>query len=141
MKYSEKKQDLFNADFNEWTPAHCISSDCKMSAGIAVPMKKRFDLGGLVKIKAAERKHPTCLYYNGVLNLITKAKYWQKPTYTSLKASLNRMKALCETHPISKIVMPKIGSGLDRLAWPKVREIIKELFQETKIEILVCYLR
>ena len=141
MKFSEKKQDLFSVDLTDWTPAHCISSDCKMSAGIALPMKKQFDLGGMVKLKAAERKHPTCIYYHRVMNLITKAKYWQKPTYASLKASLIQMKALCATHNISKIVMPKIGSGLDKLSWSKVREIITAVFQDTEIEILVCYLK
>ena len=37
-----------------------------------------------------------------------------------------------------KIAMPVIGCGLDRLEWSKVSEIIKEVFECTDIEILVC---
>lgn len=36
--------------------------------------------------------------------------------------------------------MPKIGCGLDRLQWGKVREIIKEIFGDLDIEVRVCYL-
>ena len=39
-----------------------------------------------------------------------------------------------------KIAMPVIGCGLDRLEWSKVSEIIKEVFEGTDIEILVCKL-
>ena len=37
-----------------------------------------------------------------------------------------------------KIAMPVIGCGLDRLEWCKVSEIIKEVFEGTDVEILVC---
>ena len=37
-----------------------------------------------------------------------------------------------------KIAMPVIGCGLDRLEWCKVSEIIKEVFEDTDVEILVC---
>ena len=48
------------------------------------------------------------------------------------------MKHICKTHNIKKIAMPLIGCGLDRLEWYKVSEIIKRLFSNTDIEILVC---
>ena len=34
--------------------------------------------------------------------------------------------------------MPIIGCGLDKLQWDKVSKIIKEIFEDTDIEILVC---
>ena len=48
------------------------------------------------------------------------------------------MKALCQSENIYKIAMPIIGCGLDRLEWDKVSRIIKDVFQEEDIEILVC---
>lgn len=48
------------------------------------------------------------------------------------------MKALCQSENIHKIAMPIIGCGLDRLEWDKVSRIIKDVFQEEDIEILVC---
>lgn len=37
-----------------------------------------------------------------------------------------------------KLAMPRIGCGLDRLQWVKVKEIIEEVFANTNVEILVC---
>ena len=140
MEYKEAHRNLFSVDFKKYTPAHCISSDCKMGAGIAVPMREKFNLSGLKDLDPIFRDSPTCIFYNEVYNLITKEKYWHKPTYESIKTSLNNMKLHAEQNEIKHIVMPKIGSGLDRLSWPKVREIIKETFEDTNIEILVCYI-
>ena len=41
---------------------------------------------------------------------------------------------------IKKLVMPKIGCGLDRLSWDKVEPMIQEIFKDLDIEIVVCYL-
>lgn len=137
MIFREERKDLFSVNFKEWTPAHCISYDCKMGAGIALPMKKKFHLGGLYKIV---KKYPSSVYHNGVFNLITKKNYWNKPTIFSLEKSLIFMKHQIIKLDIKKIVMPKIGCGLDRLQWPEVREIIKKIFKDLDIEILVCSL-
>ena len=143
MIYNEEHRDLFSVNFIEWTPAHCISRDCKMGAGIAVPMKKKFKLGGLKDTidnfnVALPYGISTCIFHNEVLNLITKKRYWHKPTYESIGTALTAMLVLANTRGIKKIVMPKIGCGLDGLNWSRVREIIKEVFKDTDIEILVC---
>lgn len=56
--------------------------------------------------------------------------------------SLKRMRVICdglgEARNIHKIAMPTIGCGLDRLQWDKVSEIIKEVFKDSDLEILVC---
>lgn len=137
MIITEIYGDLFSANFKEYTPAHCISSDCKMGAGIAVPMKNKFHLNGLKDYSKEELKSPTCIYHNGVMNLITKRKYWNKPTYHSLRVSLLIMKKLTKEHDIHKIVMPKIGSGLDKLSWPEVKKTIEQSLFDTDIEVLV----
>ena len=48
------------------------------------------------------------------------------------------MRNYCEGSDIKKIAMPTIGCGLDRLEWNKVSDIIKEVFSEMSIEILIC---
>ena len=109
-----------------------------MGAGIATPMKKKFKLGGLENLPEADRKHPTCIYHNGVYNLITKKKYSDKPDYQTIRVSLVVMRNHALKNNIEKIAMPKIGCGLDQLSWGMVRAIIQELFEDTDIEILVC---
>ena len=48
------------------------------------------------------------------------------------------MKKQCLELGITKIAMPLIGCGLDKLKWEKVRKIIIDTFNDTDIEILVC---
>ncbi|WP_374017833.1 hypothetical protein ABU162_27665 [Paenibacillus thiaminolyticus] len=50
------------------------------------------------------------------------------------------MRVVCLEEGITALAMPQIGYGLDKLQWGKVREIIKEVFADTDIEIVVCTL-
>ena len=47
---------------------------------------------------------------------------------------------LSKNKNIKKLVMPKIGCGLDRLSWGKVEPMVQEIFKDLDIEIVVCYL-
>lgn len=147
MNIKEIKADLFNVNRN-YTLVHCISYDCKMGQGIAVlfdkkfPQMKRMLMQGISV--SNEPFKPMAIRYkdqNGcVINLITKEKYWHKPTYDTLQKSLQSLKDICITNNIDKLAMPLIGCGLDRLKWDKVKDIIAETFSDTDIEILVCKL-
>jgi hypothetical protein len=140
MILKEEKRNLFTVD-DKYYFAHCISSDCKMGAGIAVDFQNKFYLrNALLNFDEDIRKHPTCILIDRVFNLITKKTYSGKPTYKSLEIALEEMGNLIDLYQIKYLAMPKIGCGLDRLQWGKVREIIKEVFQDTDIEILICYL-
>jgi hypothetical protein len=141
MNLREIQMNLFDAD-SKYKFAHCISSDCALGAGIAVEFEKRYGLkSDLLKLTEDERKYPTCILTKDIFNLITKNKYWNKPTYGTLRESLEKMKEIIEldSENFKYIAMPKIGCGLDRLKWEKVKEIIIEVFQDMEIEILVCY--
>jgi len=141
MKYLELKKDLFTVE-GTYCLAHCISSDCKMGAGIAVEFQKRFKVKEiLLKIPEEKRKHPTCIKTGRVFNLITKEKYWGKPTYETMRAALLVMKETALNGNVKKIAMPIIGSDLDKLEWDKVMGIIMDVFYETEIEILVCKIK
>ena len=75
-----------------------------------------------------------------VFNLVTKERYYHKPTLNSLEVSLNEMKDYAVEMGVKKIAMPQIGCGLDRLNWSDVSVLIEEVFGDTDIEILVCVL-
>jgi len=134
MVLREIKGNLFEHT-QDRVPVHCISQDCNMGAGIAVEMKKKFKLGSLIA-----DDFPDCIFYHGVLNLITKKKYYGKPTYESLEKAILIMKDICIEEGITRLVMPKIGCGLDKLQWPKVREILEKVLDDTGIDVLVCVL-
>ncbi|XP_046896126.1 ADP-ribose glycohydrolase OARD1 isoform X1 [Hypomesus transpacificus] len=158
--------DLFSSPEDE-ALAHCISEDCRMGAGIAVMFKKKFggvedlkkqsEFGSewrLVKTTCemskihtmskqsfTEKEPGHCAVLKRdkrfVYYLITKAKASQKPSYKSLNMSLEDMRSQCIQHGVTKISMPRIGCGLDRLKWEKVSEILHQVFQHTDICITV----
>ena len=139
MILNEKKGNLFELDNEKYFFAHCISSDYALGVGIAVEFQKRFKLRDNLK-KYSSGKYPELITINNIFNLVTKEKYWHKPTYNSLTTCIRYMRDMCRNCDIKYLAMPKIGCGLDRLSWPKVREIIKEEFKDLDIEIEVRYL-
>lgn len=146
MIYKEEKHDLFSVP-DDYYLAHCISADFALGKGIAVEFNKRFNMKLKLKDEFLnfidEYMHrykldAECILIDRVLNIVTKERYYQKPTYNSMKQALEMMKVACVANNIHKVAMPKIGCGLDRLEWDKVSEIIQDVFKDTDIEILVC---
>lgn len=145
MIYKEEYRDLFSVT-DDYYLAHCISADFGMGAGIAVQFNKRFNMKNKLirnyptyidKLRI-DGVHGDCILHDKVFNLITKERYWDKPTYTLLFEALQQMYTLCDMYGIKKIAMPTIGAGLDKLDWNKVSTLIKDVFKNTDIEILVC---
>ena len=147
MIYREEVRDLFSVP-DDYYLAHCISADFGMGKGIAVEFNKRFDMKHILRTKYPDyvnqfhrqKRLSDCILEGRVFNLITKERYFDKPTYNTLTGALCKMRGLCRLQNIHKIAMPIIGCGLDRLEWDKVSRTIKDVFQEEDIEILVCRL-
>lgn len=144
MVYKEEYRDLFSVP-DDYYLAHCISADFGMGKGIVVEFNKRFDMKNKLQTKYPNyvNDYHHCkwggmaLIEGRVINLITKERYWEKPTYQTIRESLNIAK-LRLPDDCNKIAMPIIGCGLDSLTWDKVSEIIKDVFNDTDIKILVC---
>ena len=136
MKINEIAGDLFTAPEDNYL-AHCISQDYKMGAGIAVEFNHKFELKH--KLSRINSRCPDCILVDKVFNLITKDKYWHKPTYDSMRASLLKMKNIVIEKDVKKIAMPKIGCGLDKLAWSHVKKQLQEVFKDTDVEINIYY--
>lgn len=144
MKYNVIYEDLFEVD-ESYDLAHCISYDCKMGAGIARTFDEKFPE---MKPKIQEylyvnNKGYPCsvgyVYNNRIIfNLITKERYFRKPTYSTITEALKDLKKHMIQLNRTKVAMPCIGCGLDKLDWDEVRYIIKNVFNDTDIEILIC---
>lgn len=140
MTYKEEIRDLFSVP-NDYYLAHCISSDFVMGKGIAIEFVKRFDMRNKLISQYTQydwEYQGYCLIHGKVFNLVTKEFYYDKPTYKTLTDALWNMRDYVVRYDIKKIAMPVIGCGLDRLEWCKVSEIIKEVFEDTDVEILIC---
>ena len=141
MTITTEKRDLFTMPQGYYL-AHCISADFALGAGIA----KTFDSVYNMRFKLF-KNYPNYIYKGGdavlignAFNLVTKQKYWHKPTYESLREALEMMREQLEFLDATKLAMPKIAAGLDRLEWSRVYEIICEVFEYMDIEIVICEL-
>lgn len=146
MIYKEEKGDLFDKEIlSEYALCHCISSDFALGAGIAkifakMGVKKRL----VEKYPKQWQGRGYCLFTEvegvTVANLVTKEKYFHKPTLETLRQSLSDLREQALSCELKKLAMPKIGCGLDKLHWDDVSAVIKEIFSDTDIEILVRYI-
>jgi hypothetical protein len=50
---------------------------------------------------------------------------------------IKNLKTFCEFNNINKVALPKIGSGCDQLSWEQVRTMIRYIFKNTKIKIVI----
>lgn len=103
-----------------------------------MPMNEKFGLRQAIRDSGESLEHPTCVLTGRVFNLITKARSNGKPTMKSLVSALWKMKVLAVGQGVTRIAMPRIGCGLDRLNWPEVKLALQDVFGKTDIELLVC---
>lgn len=134
MVFIEERGNVFEVP-SEYYLAQCISSDAQMAQGIATQFEKKFRMRN--KIRLASPNVGDAILIGNVFNLITKKVYYGKPTYRALTLALLEMKEQCINNKVMYLAMPKIGCGLDRLSWPKVRETIQDIFSDTEISILI----
>ncbi len=139
------KGNLFDAPEGYYL-VHCISGDYALGAGIAKQFDQIYNMREkllqyfpIPKTQKFANVGKALLVYN-VFNLVTKNRYYSKPTYESLEKTLVNMKKQCIKRDIKKLAMPLIGCGLDRLEWSNVRKIICKVFNDTDIDILIYVL-
>lgn len=142
MTFTERKGNLFTAPQGYYL-AHCISGDFALGAGIA----KKFDEVYNMRFKL-HRDYPIisgkkygyvgeALLVDNVFNLVSKARYFHKPTYDSLHETLADMRKQCEYLNITKLAMPRIGCGLDKLDWDRVIDVIDDVYGVEDIDIII----
>lgn len=126
---------------------HCISADFALGAGVARVIDEKFNMRQMLNNLwgvGSRMEHgwswPCCLPVSNVFNLVTKECCYHKPTLQSLRGAVEAMKSCALEMGVTKIAMPEIGCGLDRLNWDEVSAMIQDVFNDTDIEIIVCYL-
>lgn len=146
MFLHEEKINLMNVP-QGYMIAHCISADFALGAGVAKQIDDAYNMREMLnlmwgKISGMRDRWstPACLPVANVFNLVTKERYFHKPTYEDLDAALREMKNYAVEMGVKRIAMPRIGCGLDRLNWDEVMKMLHEMFIDTDIEIMVCVL-
>ena len=72
-----------------------------------------------------------------IYNLVTKAKFSEKPTLPTLALTLEDMKSHARLYGIPTIPIPKIGCGLDQMNWQEVVKLLRDFFAYSNIRIVV----
>ena len=106
LRYQEIIGDLFHSTDSL---AHCVSADFKMSAGIARKIRRNFSTNYPINLDHRLKPMwpqwiPSQKRYN--YHLITKQKFHNKPTFGTLRASLERMRTHAEENGFRQISMP-----------------------------------
>ncbi len=140
MTITEVQGDLFEAPQGYYL-AHCISGDYTLGAGVAKEMdaifNMRYKLNKQYDSDSAFMYVGSCLQIDNVFNLVTKPKYHHRVRIEHLKMALEDMRDYCVDFDITKIAMPKIGCGKDRLNWNTVKSLVEEIFEDTEVEFVV----
>lgn len=126
MILTEIKGDLFKTECAHIV--HCISADCAMGAGIARTIESLFRIKRACIEKGPHKIGDVILIQSTnkcILNMVTKNRYFEKPTLKTMSAGLQTLNSMCAAHNIKSLAMPLIGCGLDRLSWNDVRALIK----------------
>ncbi|CAI6368288.1 unnamed protein product [Macrosiphum euphorbiae] len=137
-RVKEESGDLFDAP-SDYSLAHCISQDVKMSQGTALMFRRKF--GNVEILKSQHPRFHEVLYIRQenryILYMVTKPRYWQKPSLEDMFLTLQSLKSVCIELDIDKLAMPRIGSGIDQLDWSAIRTMIRFVFKEIDIKIHV----
>ena len=139
--YSEQKVNIFSLP-NNIAIGHCTSQCLTMSKGTALQFRNKFNN---VQNLIDQEKKPTEIAYlkNGrqwILYLITKNKYYDKSAYTKIFSTLANTRKFCIENNITTLALPKICTGQDKKDWNVISTMIKFIFQNTQIKIIICLL-
>lgn len=139
----EVNMDLFSVPQGYYL-AHSISADYNLGAGVAKEIDERFNM----ELRLADYSDDcgyagqnlpigSCITIGNVYNLVTKSTAFTSPKYSDLLEALRAMKCYASTDHVSKIAMPRICCGKDKLDWNVVKALIEDVFDD-EIEIMVC---
>ncbi|XP_073682678.1 uncharacterized protein [Garra rufa] len=140
LQVVHKTGDLFTAPKGE-PVAHCISADCAFGAGIARKFRERY---GVEKVWAQGKTKGDCAVTHEidriVFHLVTKTFARDLPTYEDFENSLSCMRVWCDRLGITKLSIPRLGCGLDKLEFCKVLHIIEKTFRGSNIVISIYHI-
>ena len=130
--------------FTGYAIAHAVSEDMVMGKGIAVEFVKRF--GCRKELRQQGKKVGEVAHLDGgggdngfpyIFYMITKKVYNGKPTYKTLEKAIQSLYKLCIELGVTRVHMPRIGCGLDRHSWPKVKLLLEKTFRSGKVDVIV----
>ena len=123
--------------------AHAVSEDLSMHAGLARKFKAKF--GRVEFLRSQMKTVGTCailpLKTRYLFYLVTKPRFYQKPTYYSVRRAFQSLKHHLDELGLKQIAIPgHICCGLDRLDWASIKQILRMVFERSDIEVHVFHI-
>ncbi|KAF4522287.1 hypothetical protein B566_EDAN010995 [Ephemera danica] len=122
--------DVFDAPEN-FSLVHCVAEDMVMTKGVAKTFQDRF--GRRNELLAQKKKMgEVAMLKDGrryIFYLIGKERTNSRPVYPDvLLKCLETLRKVCLELNITKLAMPKLGHGYNKLNWDIIEQHINELF-------------
>ncbi|KAL4104074.1 hypothetical protein QTP88_019387 [Uroleucon formosanum] len=137
-KISEVSGNIFEMD-PTISLACCVSADFKMTHGVAVQMRRKF--GNLTQLRRLQKKVTEVasleITDRNIFYLLTKEKFWQKPTCEDIFQSLQNLKKICQERKVTRLACPRLAIDRDGIKWETVRSMLYYTFRNSEIEIKI----
>ena len=144
MKMNEIEMNIFNVPQGYYL-AQGISKDLDFSVGLPAQFNKVYNMSEKLEAIAddyaeyeLEIEVGEVVIMDNVFNLVVKETSYDKPNRGAFIDALREMCDLAEYLGIKKIAIPRICCGQNGFKWEQVKTLIKFIFEDSDIKILVC---
>lgn len=146
MNYRIEKRDVILVP-KDYSIVYTLSKDFFNKRGLAAMLSNRYKTMNMTIKRAYKKQNDPSIKCIGfqpknekryIIHLLVKEKYGSKSNYDDMLDALIQLKDDMMAMDVTKIAMPKIGIGSEGLNWSKMEELIKTVFEDTDVEILVC---
>lgn len=132
--------NLFSAP-KDYSLVHSVPADFTLHNGTSLQFKCKF---GRVSELKSQHKHSGSVAViednnRFIYNLVTKERNHEKASYASLYYSLLSMREHMLENRVTKLAIPHLGCGIDRMNWERVKHILRMVFEDDPIEILAYF--
>lgn len=150
MNLNIKLGDVFETDIEGAALAHCVPADKKGRGGfVSQVIKHTHDDSWLELYHSSDIRTGDAWVYDLeynlstnidiIYNLVTKDSVYDIVDLANLKSALVTLRQKLLEAGETKVVMPAIGSGIDKADWKDVEIIILDVFKDTGIDITVYH--
>ena len=110
-----------------------------MSQGLALECRRKFGQIETLKEQNKEITEVAHIQHNekSLAFIITKELCQQTTTLETFFKCIINLRTFCEENNITKIGLPRVDNELDKLNWEKVRAIIRYIFKNSKIKVII----
>ena len=129
--------------YSPYSFAHCISADLAMAKGLARQVKSWYPAApSAIRLRYPPDIGSVLIYFDPIseryiFSLVIKFRYYPKPTYKSVLASLYELRKIVIDAGISHLSLPKLASGYDKLDFNIIFELICQVFDPLPITIYI----